>query len=159
MHSWAALNDLRTLARGAGYKGFVLLVDEVEEVIYNLNHLKWQQIAFRNLIRFFSPEGTNVMSLFPVTPDFKAKCRELLIKRDKWSEEFALLEKLPRFHISPLGTNELEELVTRIAEIHGMAYEWEDNVKGAIPEVEAVVERPASSPVADIDPDKPSRPS
>ena len=149
VQSWAVLNDLRTLSRGAGYKDFILLFDEVEDVIYNLNHLKWQQIAFRNLIRLFSPDGTDVMSFFAVTPDFEEKCRELLIQRRKWSEEFVPLEKLPRLRISQLGAEDLKELARKIADIHGMAYEWEDKVKETISEIDTIVERISASPMAD----------
>jgi hypothetical protein len=148
VQSWAALKDLRTLGQGAGHKDFILLMDEVEDVIYNLNHLKWQQIAFRNLIRLFSDDAP-VNCFFAVTPDFEEKCRELLIKRKKWSEEFTPLETLPRFRVSPLDPNELKELASRIAEAHGIAYEWEDKVKEAIPEIESIVEELSLSPVAD----------
>ncbi|AFM28236.1 BREX system ATP-binding domain-containing protein [Desulfomonile tiedjei] len=149
VQSWAALSDLRTLSKGAGFKDFILLFDEVEDIIYNLGNLKWQQIAFRNLLRFFSSDGIGVKSFFAVTPDFEQKCRELLVKREKWSEEFAPLESLPRFRISPLGAEELKELAGRIAEVHGTAYEWEDKVKEALPEIETIVDRLSASPEAD----------
>jgi Cdc6-like AAA superfamily ATPase len=148
LQCWDALHDLQTLSRAAGHKDFILLMDEVEDVIYNLNHLKWQQIAFRNLIRLFSADAP-VMSFFAVTPDFEEKCRELLIKRKKWSEEFAPLETLSRFRVSALHADALKELAMSIAETHGMAYEWEDKVKDTIPEIESIVERLALSPVAD----------
>lgn len=149
VQSWAALEDFRTLSLGAGYKGFILLFDEVEDVIYNLGNLKWQQIGFRNLIRLFSSDENEVMSFFAVTPDFEEKCRELLIGRGKWSEEFAPLEGLPRFRISQLDAEELKDLARRIAEVHGVAYEWEDKVKEAMSGMEPIIDRLSSSPIAD----------
>jgi hypothetical protein len=149
VQSWAALEDFRTLSLGAGYKGFILLFDEVEDVIYNLGNLKWQQIGFRNLIRLFSSDENEVMSFFAVTPDFEEKCRELLIGRGKWSEEFAPLEGLPRFRISQLDAEELKDLARRIAEVHGVAYEWEDKVKEAMSGMEPIIDRLSSSPMAD----------
>jgi hypothetical protein len=132
VQSWSALSDLKVLARKGGFNNFIILFDEVEDIIYNLDNLKWQKIAFKNMFRFFSKDGPAIPSCFAVTPDFEEKCRELLISRDSWSEEFAPLESLSRIRINPLGTEELKNLAEKISELYGIAYGYSDQMNGTM---------------------------
>jgi hypothetical protein len=145
---WDVLYDFRTLSLAAGFKGFIVLFDEVEDIISNLGNLKWQKIAFRNLLRFFSDEGS-VLSFFAVTPDFEEKCRSLLVARDSWAEEFVPLEGLPGFRLSPLEIGELKELARKIAETYGTAYGLEDGMGEALKGLDTVIEDTSATPVAD----------
>ena len=118
----------KALSKEAGFKKVIVLFDEVEEILSNLGNLRWQKTAFRNLLRFFSDE-TPVLSFFAVTPDFEEKCRDLLIGRNSWSVDFAPLESLAKFHLSPLETRDLKTLAGRIAETYGTAYGCEDRME------------------------------
>jgi len=66
--SWDALDDLNDLARLCGLKGLVLLVDEFEDVVYNLRNIRYQTEAFWNLFRLFSGERFSGLSFYAVTP-------------------------------------------------------------------------------------------
>lgn len=125
--SWDALADLHLLAKLAGLKGLVLLVDEFEDVIYNLKKINFQQAAFWNLFRLFDGEFPG-HSFYAVTPAFVNKCKNLLLSKHCLDYDFSRFDRLPTFEMSPLQTSELEELSMRILETHGIAYGWEPDL-------------------------------
>jgi len=127
--SWDALYDLNTLAEAAGYKGLVILVDEFEDVIYNLRNIKYQQDAFWNLSQFFSGERFPGLAFFAVTPNFVEKCKKLLQEKNIWDYDYSTFDRLEKFQMSPLSTNELLELSEKIIKIHEIAYSWNINEK------------------------------
>jgi hypothetical protein len=117
------------LAEAAGYKGLVILVDEFEDVIYNLRNIKYQQDAFWNLFQFFSGERFPGLAFFAVTPNFVEKCKKLLQEKNIWDYDYSSFDRLEKFQMSPLSTNELLELSEKIIKIHEIAYSWNINEK------------------------------
>lgn len=144
---WDVLHDLRTLSKEVGCKDFVMLFDRADDVVDNLNNLRWQKIAFKNMLKFFSVDEFGGRGLFAASPEFREKCRDLLIRRGGWSDEFAGLENLPAFRIHEIATEELNELARRIAEAYGIAYGCEDRIEQAMEGIDEVVKRTASLPV------------
>lgn len=123
--SWNALSDLDLLAKAAGYQGLIILVDEFEDVIYNLRNIKYQQEAFWNLFQFFSKERSPSLAFFAVTPNFVEKCKRRLQEKDIWDYDYSRFEKLEKFKMSPLSTNDHIELSKKIIPLHEIAYGWE----------------------------------
>ncbi len=123
--AWDALADLDLLARLAGLRGLVLLVDEFEDVIYNLRagRVDAQIQAFWNLFRLFDGDFPG-FSFYAVTPDFVHKCMRLLKTKGHWGYDYLRFLELPTFAMSPLTEEEMEELAERILRAHGIAYAW-----------------------------------
>jgi len=123
--AWDALADLDLLVKLTGLRGLVLLVDEFEDVIYNLRagRVDAQIAAFWNLFRLFDGDFPG-FSFYAVTPDFVEKCKELLLGKDYWDYDYSRFDALPTFAMSPLREEELEQLAERILEAHGIAYGW-----------------------------------
>jgi len=122
--SWDALKDIDKVAKLSGYEGLVVLVDEFEDVIYNLKNRKLQQDAFRNLFHFFSQEFFPALSFFAVTPNFVEKCKEVLFDKSIWEYDFSRFDNLEKFEMSPLTIDELDTLSTKIVYLHEQAYGW-----------------------------------
>jgi hypothetical protein len=123
--SWDALADLNLLARMAGLRGLVILVDEFEDVIYNLRRIDHKQKSFGNLFRFFAGDFPG-LSFFAVTPGFINKSKDTLMKnKDHWEYDYSTFDALSTFEMSQLETDELTDLASRIIETHGRAYCWE----------------------------------
>lgn len=123
--SWQALGDLDKLARIAGLKGVVLLVDEFEDVVQNLNNRDYQQAAFVNLFRFFEGRRFPGMSYFAVTPDFTSKCKNELMRRQVYEFPVERFDKLPTFAMSTVQPKDMVDLARRIRAAHAAAYEWD----------------------------------
>lgn len=123
-YAWDALADLDNIARLAGCKGLILLVDEYEDVIQNLTRRNFQQMAFYNLFRFFSGELFPGKAYFAVTPDFAVKCKKVLLDKDIFDFDYSTFDALPSFRLAPLSVMELLQLSKRIRTIHGLAYNW-----------------------------------
>lgn len=123
--SWQALGDLDKLARIAGLKGVVLLVDEFEDVVQNLNNRDYQQAAFVNLFRFFEGRRFPGMSYFAVTPDFTSKCKNELMRRQVYEFPVERFDKLPTFSMSKVQPKDMVDLARRIRAAHAAAYEWD----------------------------------
>lgn len=121
--SWAALRDFDLLARCSGCRGLVLLVDEFEDVIYNLPRLNHQQEAFRNLFRVFAGREFLGQSYFAVTPDFTSKCRRELLRRGVYDDNFEF-DDLPRFQLDPIGVDDVVSLAKKIRNVHSIANDW-----------------------------------
>lgn len=126
--SWDALSDLDLIAKLSGLRGLVLLVDEFEDVIYNLGRIDHQFEAFWNLFRLFDGEYPG-MSFYAVTPAFSKKCKKLLMQKGYGDYDYSRFDALPTFEMSPLGTPELTKLAVNIIETHGLAYGWEPDLE------------------------------
>jgi hypothetical protein len=122
--SWNAINDLEHLSKAAGYKGLVVLVDEFEDVIYNLSNIKYQQDAFLNLFDIFFNKKFKGIAFFAVTPGFVNKCKALLQARGLIDYDYSRFDKLDKFKMSPLSTEDLINLSNKIIQLHEMAYGW-----------------------------------
>jgi hypothetical protein len=123
-HSWNAFNDLDALAVASGYKGFVLLVDEVEDILTNLNNIGWQKICFENLFKFFDDQVFKGRAYFAVTPDFVKKCRARLLDRGEYYFPIDKFERLSNIKMSPVTEKEFFQVAVKICELHKIAYSW-----------------------------------
>jgi len=146
--SWDALADLDRLAQFAGFKGLILLVDEFEDVIYNLKRINYQEAAFWNLFRLFDGWFPG-LSFYAVTPGFVEKCKRRLFEKGKYDYDYTRFEELPAFEMSPLDVSDLEDLAMRIMDAHGVAYNWEPDFVMKRSQLKSLVGRVASVPVQD----------
>ncbi|NPV48666.1 MAG: DUF2791 family P-loop domain-containing protein [Armatimonadetes bacterium] len=148
--AWDALRDLNVLAQMCGFRGLVLLVDEFEDVIYNLRGggVDCQYEAFWNLFRLFWGEYPG-MSFYAVTPGFSEKCKELLRRKGYRDFDYSHFDELPAFEMSPIGIHELDELALRIMDAHGMAYGWEPDPEIIVSELKEELRQIATIPVQD----------
>lgn len=142
---WAGIRDLDKLAVSTGLKGFVILFDEFEDVLYNLNNINYQKVAFQNLFRFFHDQHFSGHSFFAVTPGFVSDCRRRLLSRDPWDDTHLQFDELPIFSMSPLDEAQLSELADKICRMHGIAYSWDTNTIQVVNEIKGVVKKIASS--------------
>lgn len=121
--SWAALRDFDILSRCSGFRGFVLLVDEFEDVIYS--YITHKIEAFRNLGRFFEGRYSLGQSYFAVTPDLSNAFRnELLQRRRGYDIDIRQFEALPHFQLTPIRHSDMLTLARKIRDKHSCAYEW-----------------------------------
>ncbi len=121
--SWAALRDFDVLSRCSGFRGFVLLVDEFEDVIYSRITQKIE--AFRNLGRFFEGRYSLGRSYFAVTPDMsKAFSDELQQRRREYDVDVRQFEALPCFRLTPIHHADMLTLAKKIRDTHSCAYNW-----------------------------------
>lgn len=146
--SWDALADLDLLAKLAGSKGLVLLVDEFEDVLYNLNHIDCQRDAFWNLFRLFGGDFPG-FSFYAVTPNFIGKCKELLARKGCWDYDYSRFDRLPTFEMTPLGLGEVQELASRIIDTHGLAYGWDTKSLHGNPDLVKLVQSLSQQPIQD----------
>lgn len=121
--SWDALNDFDKIAKGIGYRGLIILVDEFEDVITNLRNRNHQLSAFWNLFQFFSGSTFRGLSFFAVTPGFVKKCKELLINKGYIDYDYSRFDKLKAFEMTPLSQNEVIELSKKIIPVYQRAYD------------------------------------
>ena len=147
--SWAALRDIHRLSVEAGYRGFIILFDEFEDVIHNIRNIQHQESAFWNLFQFYGAKKFDGMTYFAVTPDFAKKCKSLLLEKGRWDYDYSLFDKLPTFEMSPLTAEELQELALKIFEVHGIAYDWEPDSVMKMHELKVIVAKAASVQVQD----------
>jgi len=124
VQAWAAIRDMDRLARAAGLKGLVLLFDEFEDIIYNLAGITYQTAAFDNLFHFYQGKLFPGISFFAVTPDFVAKCKDLLIRKQITHFDTKLFDKLTTFEMSPLKEDQLKILAVKVLQMHSIAYGW-----------------------------------
>jgi hypothetical protein len=119
--AWHGLDDLDKLIRAAGYRGLVLLVDEFEDVIYNISRADFKIQALQNLFRFFRLEYSHP-SFFAVTPGFINKCTNISSRRGYSPFGNAnSFTHLPTFEMGPIKPEELEKLALKIIEMHDKA--------------------------------------
>ena len=139
--AWSALRDIDLLARASGLRGLIILFDEFEDVLSNISNINHQEIAFQNLLQFFSGQQFKGMSFFAVTPEFVFKCKHRLSTRDRLDERYVHLDKIPTFEMSPLEINHLKELAQKVRVIHGLAYDWDTNTNSIELGLNSIVER------------------
>jgi hypothetical protein len=118
--SWDILADVHNLARRMGFKGFILLFDEFEDVIQNLGNVGLQEDAFWNLFEFYRGSFPG-LCFFAVTPEFNHKTARVFMTKNR-DFDFETLANLPRFEMSPLTQDDLIDLARRIAQVHRIAY-------------------------------------
>ncbi len=147
--SWAVLRDINKLSIAAGLRGFIILFDEFEDIIYNLKNIKHQEAAFWNLFEFYMGKKFSGLTFFAVTPDFVKKCKNLLMIKGKWDYDYSIFDKLPAFEMSPLTIDELEALAHKIMELHCVAYEWDPNSLVEMSEFKTIIKNSASVQVQD----------
>lgn len=147
--SWAALQDIQSLAQESGLNGLVLLFDEVEDILHNLNNVAHQEKALDNLFRFFGGQRFRGMSYYGVTPDFREKCKKRLLEKGRWDYDYSRFDALPEFEMSPLDVAELHKLSLRIMKTHGVAYSWEPDLEVRASELRRLVEQAAQIAVQD----------
>ncbi len=147
--SWALLRDINSLAKASELSGFIILFDEFEDIITNLNNIKWQEDAFWNLFQFYRGRSFPSMTFFAVTPEFVQKCVTRLIQKDRWDYDMAQFEKIPTFQMSPLEVAELKELAMRILKAHGIAYDWEPDLLMKAAGLDAIVRKAAAVQIQD----------
>lgn len=120
---WDALNGLDTVARLAGYRGLILLFDEVEDVLQNLNNKTYEAEALRNLFRFFGGDYLGA-AYFAVTPDFTRKCRDRLLMKGVMDFPYRRFQELPHFELSPIEFDDFLKLTAQIMDAHAQAFDW-----------------------------------
>lgn len=124
---WDTLNDLNLLAQLAGKRRLIVLVDEFEDVIYNLPGQGARMKAFYNLFRLFDGDFQG-HSFYAVTPGFVDKAKRALMGRGVLGYDASIFDAMPTFALSPLTEAELASLALRIALAHGLAYSWSPTV-------------------------------
>ena len=110
--AWDALRDLYTISTLIGLRGLVLLVDEFEDVIYNLKSGRQdpQIEAFLNLFNLFSGRFTGY-SFYAVTPDFTQVCIKLLSYKGYFDFDYSQFKQLPTYEMSPLRLSDLKFII------------------------------------------------
>lgn len=147
--SWAAIRDIHTLACASGMRGIIILFDEFEDVLSNITNIAHQEMAFQNLFQFFAGQQFQGMSFFAVTPEFFSKCRNRLISKGRWDYDYAQLDALSTFEMSPLEISQLQELTIKIKDFHGIAYGWDTNSSAIELGLTALVKKTGSIAVQD----------
>jgi len=145
VQSWAALRDIEKLTTAAGYKGFVLLFDEMSDIYDRLGNLKFLKIALTNLFRFLQPEFFDGKSFFAVDTDFERKCRDEFAKKRQGAYDLSRLDQIPRFRMAPLEEGHLVALADKIIRIHSAAYGWNGDASDVRREVNSLVQSQARS--------------
>jgi len=143
---WLFLCDLFHFARAIGFEGVVLGFDEFEDVIYNLQDIRYQKAAFWNLFEFFSGVKYPSQSYFAVTPGFVEKCKRLLWRKGEFDYDYSQFDRLPTFEMSPITRRELNTLGRKIIQAHQTAYEW-DGGPGVEEAVHEVIRIESSYPI------------
>jgi hypothetical protein len=115
--SWAALRDLDRLAKACDFEGFVLLVDEFEDVLHNLRNEAFERTAMSNLLRFFdAPRG---LAYFAITPDFSGLGDWQWIDDSGRGHRF---QELPSIALPPVEADDAIQLLRRVVAVYGAAY-------------------------------------
>ena len=147
--SWSALQDLHSIALGAGLKGLVVLFDEFEDVVTNLNNIQHQEAAFWNLFNFYSGRAFVGKTFYAVTPEFVAKCKQKLMSRNRLDYDYSRFEAIPTFQMSPLDVEQLEELAQKIVAMHSQAFSWDAQAATKSVRFKSLIHSKASVPVQD----------
>ena len=86
---WAFLRDLDLAAQAMGLKGFVLCLDEFEDILYNLTRIDAKKKAFWNLFELFHGHQYKAHAYFAVTPGFAQKCKQELARKGEYDYDFS----------------------------------------------------------------------
>lgn len=121
--AWSALSDLDALAEVAGLRGLVLLIDEVEDIVYSLDRINLQESAFLNIFEMFDGRF-NGTCFCAVTPAFVQKCIDRLLDKGRYEFDIDKFHQLPSVEFTPIASPNLAALAGRILEAHAAAYAW-----------------------------------
>lgn len=123
-----------------GYHGWVILIDETE--LMGRLGKKARLNAYRNMARFLLPENSmeSVFSIFALSASYVEDViegkREYENLEAVYPEEpepirtvLDLLVKAPQ--LAPLTKEEIQQVLCKIQEFHGKAYEWTPNLSAA----------------------------
>ena len=146
--SWDGVGDLHMLAQCAGYKGLILCFDEVEDILYNLNNIRYQQDAFRNLFMVFAGR-LPTKCFFAVTPGFVDKCKSLLFNRGVYDYDFRQFDALRTFEMTPIGERQMFGLAEKILNVYQVAYTIRAARVRLLAGIEMVCRKKMASPVED----------
>ena len=145
IQSWAVLRDINKLAKAVGYKGLVLLFDDMDDISRNLGNLKFLKLALANLFRFLEPEFFGGKSFFAVDIDFEKKCRHEFIKKRQSDYDLHQFNEISRFRMNALPEEDLMILADKIVEAHCEAHGWGDDADNVQQEVKSIAQAAAKS--------------
>lgn len=143
--SWAALRDIQKLGEAAGFKGLVLLFDDMDDIHERLGNLKFQKLALANLFRFLQSEQFGGKSFFAVNTDFEDKCRREFVRKRQGDYDLSKFDEIPRFRMPALKDDDLLQLAVKILKAHLRAYNWADDSGEVLVQVESIVRSAAES--------------
>jgi hypothetical protein len=146
--SWGVLRDIHRMSVAAGLKGFIILFDEFEDVLYNMRNIGHQQAAFWNLFQFYAGDVFPSMTFFAVTPGFVQKCKVRLMEKHVWDYDFERFDALPTFEMSPLGADHLHEVALKIRDVYATAYALDERTLQGI-NLQSLVARTSAIAVED----------
>lgn len=164
-HSKSYFELMADILKWCGYQGWVILIDEIE-LIHRLSKLGRMQ-AYQNLNWLLNWSGSQTFPIYTVgsvtdslislwlTPQGRGKLPDTDLiptlageRVDAESEqamkhffEYAQDDELCPF-IERMSENDLKDLLTKIAEIHGISYGWEPDV-----DVSSVIKSQGNSPI------------
>ena len=121
---WAFLRDLHSAAKAMGFRGFVLCLDEFEDILYNLTRIDAKKKAFWNLFELFHGHQYKAHAYFAVTPGFAQKCKHELARKGEYDYDFSQFDELRQFEMTPIERDDIEALCERIVEAHSVAFSW-----------------------------------
>ncbi len=142
---FSRLRALLKVIAGARYRGFVLLVDEVE-LIRRYPHQKSREQAYETLRLLIDEVGKNELPscliIFTGTdsffederaglPSYEALANRVLSPMDNISVKSF---KQPVVELEGLNKDKLKNVVSRVRDIHGVAYKWD--AKARMPDAE-----------------------
>ncbi|MDP8226322.1 MAG: hypothetical protein P9L89_01590 [Candidatus Celaenobacter polaris] len=84
-----------------------------------------------------------------MTPGFANKCKDVLLRKQRWDFDYARFDKLPMYEMSPLQTAELEVLALLIFEIYSIAYDWEPETIMLNSQLKLIVRKAAAIRIQD----------
>lgn len=126
---WAFLRDIDLAAKAMGLRGFVLCLDEFEDILYNLTRIDAKKMAFCNLFELFNGYQYRAHAYFAVTPGFAQQCKQELARKGEYDYDFSQFDTLRQFEMSPIEQDDIEALFSRIIETHSLAFSWKPLAK------------------------------
>lgn len=126
---WAFLRDLDLAAKATGLRGFVLCLDEFEDILYNLTRIDAKKKAFWNLFELFHGYQYRAHAYFAVTPGFAQKCKQELARKGEYDYDFSQFDALRQFEMTPIERDDIGTLCGRIRETHSLAFSWKPPAK------------------------------
>jgi hypothetical protein len=122
---WKFLSDLDTAAKALGLRGFVLCLDEFEDILYNLPRINAKEAAFYNLVEMFLGNQFKAHAYFAVTPGFVQKCKQELRLKGRYDYDYSQFDELKQFEMSPINKADMKILIKMVLQTYRMAYSWD----------------------------------